>query len=60
MGSTCSGRNPVVFRLAEYDVLLLDSELGMGDALEWLARLIERADCPPIVFMIDAGDDISR
>ena len=51
------GEIPGFFPLAGYDALLLDHELGLGDGLEWLARLVKREDCPPVVFLADSEDD---
>jgi serine/threonine protein kinase/FixJ family two-component response regulator len=50
------GHIPEFFPLGGYDALLLDHEPGLGDGLEWLARLVKREDCPPVVFFIDSED----
>jgi serine/threonine protein kinase/FixJ family two-component response regulator len=50
------GEIPGFFPLANYDALLLDHELGLGDGLEWLARLVKREDCPPVVFLAECED----
>jgi CheY-like chemotaxis protein/tRNA A-37 threonylcarbamoyl transferase component Bud32 len=46
------------FPLGSYDVLILDYMLGRGDGLEWLQRLKQRADCPKILFLTGAGNEI--
>jgi eukaryotic-like serine/threonine-protein kinase len=46
------------FALGEYDVLILDYMLGRGDGLEWLARFKQRADCPKVLFLTGAGNEI--
>ena len=46
------------FPLGDYDVLILDYMLGRGDGLEWLQRFKERADCPKILFLTGAGNEI--
>ena len=46
------------FPLAPYDVLILDYMLGRGDGLEWLQRLKRRSDCPKILFLTGAGNEI--
>jgi serine/threonine protein kinase/FixJ family two-component response regulator len=51
------GEIPEFYPLGGYDALLLDYDLGFGDGLEWLARLVRRDDCPPVVFVIDAEDE---
>jgi serine/threonine protein kinase/CheY-like chemotaxis protein len=51
------GEIPDFYPLGGYDALLLDYELGLGDGLEWLARLVGRKDCPPVVFLIEAEDE---
>src|SRR5258708_17476083 len=32
--------------------------LGRGDGLDWLARLKQRPDCPKILFLTGAGNEI--
>ncbi|HEV7392315.1 MAG TPA: protein kinase [Burkholderiales bacterium] len=51
------GEIPEFYPLGGYDALLLDYDLGFGDGLEWLVRLVRRDDCPPVVFVIDAEDE---
>ncbi|MGZ5151386.1 MAG: protein kinase domain-containing protein [Burkholderiales bacterium] len=51
------GEIPDFYPLGGYDALLLDYELGFGDGMEWLVRLVGRKDCPPIVFLIEAEDE---
>src|SRR5688500_13578582 len=46
------------FPLGSYDVLVLDYMLGRGDGLEWLKSLKQRADCPKILFLTGAGNEI--
>jgi CheY-like chemotaxis protein/tRNA A-37 threonylcarbamoyl transferase component Bud32 len=46
------------FPLGEYDVVILDYMLGRGDGLDWLQRLKRRADCPKILFLTGAGNEI--
>jgi CheY-like chemotaxis protein/tRNA A-37 threonylcarbamoyl transferase component Bud32 len=46
------------FPLGSYDVLILDYMLGRGDGLEWLAEFKKRADCPKILFLTGAGNEI--
>ena len=46
------------FPLGSYDVVILDYMLGRGDGLEWLQRLKRRADCPKILFLTGAGNEI--
>src|SRR5262245_47540840 len=48
----------VGFPLGTYDVVVLDYMLGRGDGLEWLKALKERADCPKILFLTGAGNEI--
>jgi len=44
--------------LGAYDVIILDYMLQRGDGLEWLQRLKGRADCPKILFLTGAGNEI--
>jgi DNA-binding response OmpR family regulator len=44
--------------LASYDVVILDYMLGRGDGLKWLAEFKKRADCPKILFLTGAGNEI--
>jgi len=46
------------FPLGSYDVIVLDYMLGRGDGLEWLKSLKQRADCPKILFLTGAGNEI--
>ena len=48
----------VSFPLASYDVAVLDYMLGRGDGLEWLKQLKQREDCPKILFLTGAGNEI--
>src|SRR5688500_2588985 len=45
-------------QLASYDVVILDYMLGRGDGLKWLAEFKKRADCPKILFLTGAGNEI--
>ena len=46
------------FPLASYDVMILDYMLGRGDGLEWLREFKARINCPPIVFLTGAGNEV--
>jgi eukaryotic-like serine/threonine-protein kinase len=46
------------FALGAYDVIILDYMLGRGDGLEWLKALKARIDCPKILFLTGAGNEI--
>src|SRR3954462_6250301 len=46
------------FPLGSYDALILDYMLGRGDGLEWLQKLKGRPDCPKILFLTGAGNEI--
>ena len=46
------------FPLGSYDVMILDYMLGRGDGLEWLQNFKARADCPPVMFLTGAGNEI--
>jgi eukaryotic-like serine/threonine-protein kinase len=46
------------FPLRSYDVIVLDYMLGRGDGLEWLKALKSRDDCPKILFLTGAGNEI--
>jgi CheY-like chemotaxis protein len=48
----------VSFPLGSYDVVILDYMLGRGDGLQWLAEFKKRADCPKILFLTGAGNEI--
>jgi FixJ family two-component response regulator len=46
------------FPLGSYDVVILDYMLGRGDGLEWLEAFKKRADCPPVLFLTGAGNEV--
>jgi eukaryotic-like serine/threonine-protein kinase len=46
------------FPLGDYDVMILDYMLGRGDGLEWLAEFKKRSDCPKVLFLTGAGNEI--
>src|SRR5918999_3213550 len=46
------------FPLGSYNVIVLDYMLGRGDGLEWLKVLKQREDCPKILFLTGAGNEI--
>jgi eukaryotic-like serine/threonine-protein kinase len=46
------------FALGSYDAVILDYMLGRGDGLEWLQNFKRRSDCPPILFLTGAGNEI--
>ncbi len=46
------------FKLDGYDVIILDYMLGRGDGLEWLQKFKQRPNCPPILFLTGAGNEI--
>lgn len=46
------------FALGAYDVVILDYMLGRGDGLEWLQQFKTRADCPPVLFLTGAGNEV--
>jgi ActR/RegA family two-component response regulator/tRNA A-37 threonylcarbamoyl transferase component Bud32 len=46
------------FPLGDYDVVILDYMLGRGDGLQWLTAFKKRADCPKILFLTGAGNEI--
>jgi DNA-binding response OmpR family regulator len=46
------------FPLGSYDVMILDYMLGRGDGLEWLAEFKKRTDCPKVLFLTGAGNEI--
>jgi CheY-like chemotaxis protein/tRNA A-37 threonylcarbamoyl transferase component Bud32 len=46
------------FPLGSYDVVILDYMLGRGDGLEWLQQFKRRADCPPVMFLTGAGNEV--
>jgi DNA-binding NarL/FixJ family response regulator len=46
------------YPLGSYDFVVLDYMLGRGDGLEWLKQFKRRHDCPPILFLTGAGNEI--
>jgi DNA-binding response OmpR family regulator len=46
------------FPLGAFDVVILDYMLGRGDGLEWLQQFKKRADCPPVLFLTGAGNEV--
>jgi DNA-binding response OmpR family regulator len=46
------------FPLGSYQAVILDYMLGRGDGLEWLQKLKARPDCPKILFLTGAGNEI--
>jgi eukaryotic-like serine/threonine-protein kinase len=46
------------FPLGDYDIVVLDYMLGRGDGLQWLQQFKRRADCPPVLFLTGAGNEI--
>lgn len=46
------------FPFGDYDLIILDYMLGRGDGLEWLQAFKKRSDCPPILFLTGAGNEI--
>lgn len=46
------------FPLESFDVVILDYMLGRGDGLEWLQEFKLRANCPPVIFLTGAGNEI--
>jgi eukaryotic-like serine/threonine-protein kinase len=46
------------FPLGSYDVVILDYMLGRGDGLQWLQQFKKRHDCPKILFLTGAGNEI--
>ena len=46
------------FPLGSYDVVILDYMLGRGDGLEWLQALKKRPDCPKVLFLTGAGNEV--
>jgi DNA-binding NarL/FixJ family response regulator/tRNA A-37 threonylcarbamoyl transferase component Bud32 len=46
------------FPLGSFDVLILDYMLGRGDGLQWLQQFKLRADCPKVLFLTGAGNEI--
>ena len=46
------------FPFGDYDLIVLDYMLGRGDGLEWLHAFRKRSDCPPVLFLTGAGNEI--
>ncbi len=46
------------FPLGSYQAVILDYMLGNGDGLEWLQKLKARPDCPKVLFLTGAGNEI--
>jgi DNA-binding response OmpR family regulator len=46
------------FPLGSFDAIILDYMLGRGDGLQWLQEFKRRADCPPVLFLTGAGNEI--
>ena len=46
------------FPFGDYDLIILDYMLGRGDGLEWLQEFKKRSDCPPVLFLTGAGNEI--
>ena len=46
------------YPLASFDVMILDYMLGRGDGLQWLQQFKRRADCPKVLFLTGAGNEI--
>ena len=46
------------FPLGSYQAVILDYMLGRGDGLEWLQKLKARPDCPKVLFLTGAGNEI--
>jgi DNA-binding NarL/FixJ family response regulator/tRNA A-37 threonylcarbamoyl transferase component Bud32 len=46
------------FQLGTYDVMILDYMLGRADGLQWLAEFKKRADCPKVLFLTGAGNEV--
>jgi CheY-like chemotaxis protein len=46
------------FPLGSYQVIILDYMLGRGDGMEWLKKFKQRADCPKVLFLTGAGNEI--
>jgi DNA-binding NarL/FixJ family response regulator len=52
-----SGRPGPGFRLAEFDLVLLDNRLGAEDGLDWLQDFTARPGCPPTVMLAGQGSE---
>ena len=46
------------FPLGSFDVVILDYMLGRGDGLEWLREFKARHDCPPVLVLTGAGNEV--
>ena len=46
------------FPLGAFDVVILDYMLGRGDGLDWLQQFKLRPDCPPVLFLTGAGNEV--
>jgi DNA-binding NarL/FixJ family response regulator len=46
------------FPLGKFDAIVLDYMLGRGDGLQWLQQFKRRNDCPPVLFLTGAGNEI--
>jgi eukaryotic-like serine/threonine-protein kinase len=46
------------FPLGRFDVVILDYMLGRADGLQWLQAFKRRPDCPPVLFLTGAGNEI--
>ncbi len=46
------------FALGSFDVIILDYMLGRGDGLQWLQQFKRRSDCPSVLFLTGAGNEI--
>ncbi len=46
------------FPLGSFDVVILDYMLGRGDGLDWLQQFKKRTDCPPVLFLTGAGNEV--
>jgi amidophosphoribosyltransferase len=55
---TTRGRLQPGFTGAAYDAVLLDQEVQGGRGLEWLEDLVERRDCPAIVYFASAAPPV--
>ena len=46
------------FAFGSFDVIVLDYMLQRGDGLQWLQAFKRRPDCPPVLFLTGAGNEI--
>lgn len=44
--------------LGTVDAILLDYRLGEENGLDWLARMRQHRDCPPVIFLTASGDEM--